>query len=107
LRPVVLVTVPCHAALESGVSQDPVIINDERRVQWLNDVQRRYAARHSDQVKLVDLHQFLCADGYSNSIHGVHELRSDGVHFTPAGVQMIWKWMGPQIIRFARDSHSG
>jgi peptidoglycan/LPS O-acetylase OafA/YrhL len=107
LRPVVLVTVPCHAALENGVSQDPVIINDERRVQWLNDVQRRYVARHSDQVKLVDLHQFLCADGYSNSIHGVHELRSDGVHFTPAGVQMIWKWMGPQIIRFARDSHSG
>lgn len=101
-RPVLLVTVPCHKALESGVSQDPVIINDARRVQWLNDVQRRYAARHVDQVRLVDLYGFLCTNGYTDELEGVLPLRTDGVHFTPEAVQLIWRWLGPQLISISR-----
>jgi peptidoglycan/LPS O-acetylase OafA/YrhL len=102
VRPVVLVTVPCHQALETGVSRDAVIINDEQRVRWLNSVQRRYAGSHADQVHLVDLHGFLCPNGYTDAVGGVDPLRTDGVHFTPAGVQLIWRWLGPQLVDIAR-----
>ena len=83
VRPVVLVTVPCHHALETGVSKDPVIINDERRVRWLNAVQRRYARSTPTGSDCVDLHGFLCPDGYIDAVGGVDPLRTDGVHFTP------------------------
>jgi peptidoglycan/LPS O-acetylase OafA/YrhL len=106
VRPVVLVTVPCHQARETGVSQNPVIINDEHRVQWLNAVQRRYVRSHTDQVRLVDLHGFLCPDGYTDAVGGVDPLHTDGVHFTRAGVQLIWRWLGPQLVDIARGMPS-
>ncbi len=103
-RPVVLVTVPCHRAPENGVSQNPIIINDEDRVRWLNSVQRRYARDHADQVHLVDLHGFLCPDGYTDAVGGVDPLRTDGVHFTRAGVQLVWRWLEPQLVDIARGA---
>lgn len=106
-RPVVLLTIPCHGVLENGVSQDPVIINDEARVRWLNDVQRRYADRHADQVRLIDLHGFLCANGYTDQLGGVRPLRDDGLHFTSEGVQAIWRWLGPQLVSVARSWPGG
>ena len=105
-RPVALVTVPCHRVLESGVNQIPVIINDESRVDWLNAVQRRYAATHAGQVSIIDLHGFVCANGYTEQIPGVQQLHTDGLHFTPEGVQAIWRWMGPQLLALARKSPS-
>ncbi len=103
-RPVVLVTVPCHRVLESAANEIPLVINDDRRVQWLNDVQRRYAARHAGQVTLIDLFGFLCGGGYTDQIYGVDPLRTDGLHFTPEGVQMIWRWLAPQLVAIGRTA---
>ena len=80
-RPIALVTVGCHQVPDSGLSPDPAIINDEARVRWLNGVLARYAGRHVGRVTLLDLHGFLCADGYTATRDGV-TLRSDGLHFT-------------------------
>jgi lysophospholipase L1-like esterase len=100
-RPVVLVTVPCHQVLDTGLAGNAGVINDADRTQWLNDVQRDYAARHTDAVRLVDLDGYLCTDGYRNSLHGVGPLRSDGLHFTPQGVRLVWRWLSPRLIDVA------
>ncbi|HST66767.1 MAG TPA: acyltransferase family protein, partial [Mycobacteriales bacterium] len=97
-RPVALVTVGCHRVPDSGVSPDPAIINDESRVRWLNGVLSRYAARH--KITLLDLHGFLCADGYRATKDGV-TLRSDGLHFSEAGAAVVWRWLGPRLRKLA------
>jgi peptidoglycan/LPS O-acetylase OafA/YrhL len=99
-RPVALVTVGCHQVPDSGLSPDPAIINDESRVRWLNGVLTRYAARQGGRVTLLDLHGFLCADGYAATRDGV-TLRSDGLHFSGAGAAVVWRWLGPQLIQLA------
>jgi peptidoglycan/LPS O-acetylase OafA/YrhL len=99
-RPVALVTLSCHQVPDSGLSPDPPIINDEARVRWVNGVLTRYAERHRGRVTLLDLHGFLCADGYSTTKDGV-ALRSDGLHFSPAGAAVVWRWLGPRLLRLA------
>lgn len=98
-RPVALVTVACHQVPDSGLSPDPPIINDEARVRWLNGVLTRYANAHP-RVTLLDLHGFLCADGYTATRDGV-TLRSDGLHFSEAGAAVVWRWLGPRLLRLA------
>jgi peptidoglycan/LPS O-acetylase OafA/YrhL len=99
-RPVALVTVSCHKVPDSGLSPDPAIINDESRVRWLNGVLARYADRHAGRITLLDLHGFLCANGYTATRDGV-ALRSDGLHFSTAGAAVVWRWLGPQLLRLA------
>jgi hypothetical protein len=99
-RPVALVTVGCHRVPDSGLSPDPPIINDESRLRWLNGVLARYADHRSGRVTLLDMHAFLCADGYTATRDGV-PLRSDGLHFTAAGAAVVWRWLGPQLLRLA------
>jgi peptidoglycan/LPS O-acetylase OafA/YrhL len=99
-RPVALVTASCHQVPDSGVSPDPAIINDDSRVRWLNGVLARYADRQPGRVTLLDLHGFLCADGYTATKDGV-ALRSDGLHFSEAGAAVVWRWLGPRLLRLA------
>jgi hypothetical protein len=99
-RPVALVTVGCHRVPDSGLSPDPPIINDESRVRWLNGVLTRYAGHRPGRVTLLDLHGFLCARGYSATRDGV-TLHSDGLHFTQAGAAVVWRWLGPHLLRLA------
>lgn len=95
--PVVLLTVPCHRVLESGTDPHGRITNDLQRVQWLNDVQRRYAAAHPDTVRLIDLYGLLCSNGYTDTLGTVSPVHTDGLHLSPAGVQFVWRWLGPQL----------
>ena len=75
---------------------------DPARVQWLNDVWRRYVADHPD-VSLLDLDAHACPGGkYVATIDGV-PMRTDGVHFTLEGARLLWKWLGPAVLRLARD----
>ncbi|HVQ91779.1 MAG TPA: acyltransferase family protein [Mycobacteriales bacterium] len=98
-RPVAVVNVGCHQVLDTGLSGDAKVINDESRVRWLDQAIARYAAQQPG-VSLIDLYGFLCADGYTNTRDGV-QLRVDGLHFTPEGAAIVWRWLGPQLIDLA------
>jgi hypothetical protein len=81
------------------------VINDERRIDTLNGVVRDVAAGYPDgSVTVVDLNRRLCADGYTNTFHGV-TLRTDGLHFTDQGAAVVWKILMPAIRRAARGRH--
>ena len=95
-RPVAVTNVPCHRTPDFGVGPEPHIVNDENRVRKLNEIVARFvASSKGPSVHLLDLHTFLCADGYTVTKDGV-TLRTDGLHFTPGGAHIIWSWLAPQ-----------
>jgi len=99
-RPVALVTVPCHDIPDSGLSETASVVNDERRVAWLNTWIRDYVQAHPG-VHLVDLHDHLCPGGvYQEEVDGVR-LRDDGLHFNADGASVVWRWLGPQLTQVA------
>ena len=102
---VVLPTVPCHHVTQAGIPGDQDIINDERRVTWLDDVLRRYAAAHADTVRIYDLYAQVCPHGYTDSLNGVR-LRTDGLHFSPAGAALVWSGLGPALIAAGRAAQA-
>jgi hypothetical protein len=55
----------------------------------LNALLRRFAARHTDNVTIVDLAQKVCPAGppCPSDVEGLHP-RPDGHHFTPAAA--VW-----------------
>ena len=72
---------------------------DPARVQWLNDVWRRYAADHPD-VTLLDLDAHACPGGkYAATIDGV-PMRTDGVHFT-----LAWRATAVEVARSGGPAH--
>lgn len=102
--PVVLPTVPCHEVANAGLSNVAQVINDDRRVQALNDVIEEVAAdyRHTKgpRVRLVDLYAGLCADGYTDTLDGVR-LHEDGLHFTDDGARVVWDLLAPVVEKLA------
>ena len=56
-------------------------------------------------VAKLDLNKQLCPDGkFTWNVDGLW-IRSDGLHFTPAGVQkVIAPWLLPQLARLATTS---
>ena len=52
-------------------------------------------------MTLLDLDAHACPNGhYAAAIGGV-PMRSDGVHFTDPGAQLMWQWLGPQLLDIA------
>ena len=77
--------------------------SDPARVQWLNNVWRRYAADHPD-VHIVDLDGHACPGGtYTPTIDGI-TMRTDGAHFTDAGAKLMWQWLAPRLRRIAANA---
>ncbi len=73
---------------------------DPARLRWLNDVWRRYVGDHPG-VTLLDLNAHACPGGrYAETIDGV-PMRTDGVHFTRDGARVMWRWLGPELLRLA------
>jgi peptidoglycan/LPS O-acetylase OafA/YrhL len=98
----VILTTPCFSPTTRELGEfGEAARADPARVDWLNDVWRRYAADHPD-VTLLDLDAHACPDGkYAATIDGV-PMRTDGVHFTLPGARLLWKWLGPAVLRVAR-----
>jgi peptidoglycan/LPS O-acetylase OafA/YrhL len=101
-RPVAMVNVPCyHQPETTGAAGEAGPRNDPARVAWLNGVFSRFAATHRDGLTLLDLNSFLCPGGrYVDKKDGV-QMRDDGVHFTPEGADLTWRWLDPQLRRLA------
>jgi peptidoglycan/LPS O-acetylase OafA/YrhL len=72
------------------------------RVDAWNGLLRAEAARHPDTVTVLDLNKVICPGGvFTSTINGM-QVRSDGLHFTPAAVQkIIAPWLLPQLARLA------
>jgi peptidoglycan/LPS O-acetylase OafA/YrhL len=72
------------------------------RVDAWNSLLRTVAAGHPDTVRTLDLEARVCPDGHFTwSVRGL-KIRSDGLHFTPEGVQQwIAPWLLPQLAAIA------
>ena len=92
---VAVVTAPCRRVPDSGTDPQAGVLNDAGRLATVNDLVRQYAADHPG-VGLIDLDGYLCPHGYTDTVDGV-ALRTDGMHFSPAGAALVWGWLGPQV----------
>ncbi len=100
--PVTIVNVGCYRIPEDN-SDNSRVTNSAERITTINELLARYAAaRH---FGTVDLHGALCADGYTNVLEG-ETLRTDGVHFGPAGSERVWQFLAPEIRRLASGKPS-
>jgi len=78
--------------------------DEPARVDAWNALLRAEAAKHADNVTVLDLAKVVCPNGaFTWTINGMR-VRSDGLHFTPAAVQrLIAPWLLPQLARLARE----
>jgi hypothetical protein len=97
---VALPTVPCYDPPDydvAGVVQDQTSRRDPHRVVAVNAVIRSVARARRTVVRIVDLGGFLCPHGRPrDQIAGV-TLRSDGIHFTARGAQIVSRWLAPRL----------
>ncbi|HKD97404.1 MAG TPA: acyltransferase family protein [Micromonosporaceae bacterium] len=72
------------------------------RVDAWNQLVREEQAKHPKQVTILDLNKVVCPDGkFTWSLDGFR-IRSDGLHYTPAGVQrIIAPWLLPKLAQIA------
>ncbi|MEN3316557.1 MAG: hypothetical protein V7605_2791, partial [Acidimicrobiaceae bacterium] len=99
--PIALMNVPCYDQPNLQLGDPPSERNDPARVAWLNQVFQRIVARHTKRLHLIDVGSFLCPGGHDvQKMNGV-QVRRDGVHFTPEGAGLVWRWMGPQLVDLA------
>jgi hypothetical protein len=96
-RPVAVLNVPCHRTPDFGIGPEPHIVNDDNRVRLIDKVVSDFVTGAGPNVHLIDFDDFLCHDGYTET-RGVVTLRTDGLHFTPEGVRLIWRWLGPRLL---------
>ncbi|MGY8802600.1 MAG: acyltransferase family protein, partial [bacterium] len=81
--------------------------SDPSRVRWFNQTLRNFVANHSENTSLIDLHRYACPGGeFPEAIEGL-ELQSDGVHFSPEGAAIVWRWLAPQLVEIADRQHLG
>jgi peptidoglycan/LPS O-acetylase OafA/YrhL len=101
-RPVAVLNVPCHRTPDFGLGPEPHIVNDDERVRRIDKVVADFVDGAGPNVHLVDFDDFLCHDGYT-ATRGAVTLRTDGLHFTPAGARLIWGWLGPKLLAIDRE----
>jgi hypothetical protein len=76
--------------------------DEPERVDRWNVLVRQVAAAHPTDVLLVDLAARVSPAGhFTYAVDGV-QVRSDGVHFTAAGVRWLAPWLVPQLVTAAR-----
>jgi peptidoglycan/LPS O-acetylase OafA/YrhL len=106
---VALLTAPCFEPRQTELAQT---IGGKHLLVWpvddLNAVYREFAARHPDQVTLIDLYSYVCPNGVYEDlkVDDGQEMRGDGVHFTPDGAAAVTDWLAPQLIAMVRGQSS-
>jgi lysophospholipase L1-like esterase len=78
------------------------------RVDAWNALLRQEVARHPGTTTVLDLGRLVCPNGtFTWNVGGV-PVRSDGLHFTPAGVQqIIAPWLLPKLANIAATGTAG
>jgi len=78
--------------------------DDPARVDAWNQLLHKVAARHPDQPTVLDLNRVVCPDGVFTWRIGNVRVRTDGLHFTEAGVEkFIAPWLLPQLAWLATN----
>ena len=76
------------------------------RVDAWNALVRQEAARRPGKVTVLDLNKVVCPDGRFTWQVGGLRIRSDGLHYTTAGVQdVIAPWLLPKLAAIARGTY--
>jgi hypothetical protein len=76
------------------------------RVDAWNRLLRATAGRHRNTVTVFDLNPVVCPDGKFTWKVGGLRVRSDGLHYTPAGVQrVIAPWLLPKLAAVANGTY--
>jgi hypothetical protein len=102
---VVLLTAPYTRRAERP---DGGIYDEDRpeRVNAWNDLLRNMATRKPEQTTVLNLNARVCPNGGFTWDIGQLRIRSDGLHFTPEGVQQwIAPWLMPQLAAIATGSN--
>lgn len=95
---VALVTAAAPAPNEADLNGTQRRVADESAVR-LRHIERRFAARHPAQVKLVDLGRRICPHGPPCPVEiGGVVLRPDGRHFTPEAAAIESRWLLPRLL---------
>jgi peptidoglycan/LPS O-acetylase OafA/YrhL len=99
---IAMFNVPCYHQRDTGTGgAGAEIRNDPARGAWLNQVFSQFVAAHAAKMSMIDLRDYVCPGGrYVDRMDGV-QVRDDGVHFTPDGADVIWRWLGPQLRKLA------
>lgn len=85
---VALFTAPCFGKFAPPHSRPSDI-------RWINGVFRRAAAKVGPGVRVLDYGGFVCPGGRERADE--KKIRIDGVHLTPEGAQLVWKWAAAQL----------
>ena len=96
-----LVTFPCSKPSQWAFVADAAEREQDtfRRINALNEVYRRFAAQHPDEVAFADLNLFACPEGrFTDLVVDGVRIREDGTHFTVAGSNVVARWLAPQIV---------
>lgn len=88
----------CHEVPHIGPEAD--LINDNARVQKLNAIIARWAAKND--VEVIDQHKALCTGGYHDTVNGV-PLYKDTLHFSTDSGKIVWGWLAPQLQQLVKD----
>jgi peptidoglycan/LPS O-acetylase OafA/YrhL len=76
------------------------------RVDAWNQLLRLEQAKHPRQITILDLNKVVCPAGkFTWNLDGF-QIRSDGLHYTPAGVQrIIAPWLLPKLAQIAAGTY--
>ncbi len=98
-KQVQIVNVPCRTPEREAIPEEfrvvfdasPEVVKEYEEPKQINALVDRWAGKHDD-VRVVDLHGALCANGFRAQING-HALYNDFLHFSPEATPMLWKWL--------------
>jgi SGNH domain (fused to AT3 domains) len=116
---VALLTMPYESPVEAPVRVAQYrSAFDAARVRHWNALLRAAARRHPNVAHVVDLNRFATPHGYTDTLDGVTPFRGtnsgpgtpvveDGVHFTPAGADLVARWLLPRLAAIAAPARPG
>ncbi|MGD0766282.1 MAG: SGNH hydrolase domain-containing protein, partial [Dehalococcoidia bacterium] len=98
---VILLTTPYPGRRDLGIDVGNNRV-DPGRVDRLNSLYQEIVDTRQNQVSLVDLNRFLGPATENGDVMDGVSMRSDELHFTPEGADLITGWLAPEIEQAVR-----